>query len=151
MPQIEPEYEEIPSFMNISEKLIERFPEEFGNIDLSRIACVGITNKTRSESKTKIFDVKTVKSPVRDFCSKDYIVVFYMHDWDELGQRYRSAITADVLFCIPSEGKGDLVPMDYKDHGVMLRTLGVDYMDSTSIPDLLNDNIVWKRSPGDVL
>jgi len=144
MPQIEPNYEEIPEFLNIADSLIRKYPAQFDNIDLSKVACVGITNKNRSEKKSQLWELKPVKPPMSMYSTKEYIVIFFMNDWEELDRKYQSAITADVMFSIPPGGKGQVIPMDYKDHGVMLRTLGVDYMDNVTLPDILTNDISWK-------
>lgn len=145
MAQVEPVYDEIPEFADIADKLIAKYPSEFGNIDVAKIACVGITNKTRGEKKKQIWDIRPIRPPVSMFCPKEYIVVFFQHDWDSLGDVHRSLIVADVLCSIPPDGKGTIQPMDYKDHSKMLRTFGVDYMDRNDVPDILSKDIDWKK------
>ena len=76
------------------------------------------------------------------YTNKRYVFVFYQHDWDELSDKHRAAITADALMGIPPGGDGSVTTMDYKDHGMMLRTFGVDYMDNPEIPDLLIFSII---------
>ena len=110
MAQVEPVYDEIPEFADIADKLISKYPSEFGNIDVAKIACVGITNKTRGEKKKQIWDIRPIRPPVSMFCPKEYIVVFFQHDWDSLGDVHRSLIVADVLCSIPPDGKGTIQP-----------------------------------------
>jgi hypothetical protein len=145
MAQVEPVFEEIPEFIDIADKVITRYPTEFGNIDVAKIACVGITNKERSEKKTQLWEIKPIKPPVNIFCPKEYIVVFYQKDWDEMSDKHRALIVSDVLCSIPPDGKGNLQSMDYKDHSKMLRTFGVDYMDRNDVPDILVSDVDWKK------
>ena len=147
MPQIEAVYEELPEFIDLADKLISKFPEEFANIDIARIACVAITNKKRGDKKRNLWELRSIRPPISLFCQKEYIVVFYSHDWEEMNEKQHSLIAADVLCSIPPNGKGAIIPMDYKDHSKMLRTFGVDYIDipENKMPDILKDNIDWKK------
>jgi hypothetical protein len=138
-------YEEIPEFLEIADKIIEKHPTQFGNIDLSTVACVVITNKERPEKKTQLWEIKSIKPPISLFSQKQYVFVFFKADWEEMNEERRAMITADALCSIPPEGNGDVVTMDYKDHSLMLRTFGVDYMESDKIPNLLEDDIEWKK------
>mgnify|MGYP001164110177 FL=1 len=143
--QKECEYDEIVEFIDIADKLVAKYPDEFGDIDLATVACVGITNKTRSDKKKQFWDIKPVKQPLARYCNKRYVVVFYMHDWDEWDDIRRAAITADVLCSIPPGGNGEVTAMDYKDHGIMLRTLGVDYMENEQLPNILDEDVEWRK------
>lgn len=145
MVQVEPVYEELPEFLQLADKIIEKYPEQFGNIDVSKIACVSIQNKERSDKKTQIWDLKSIRPPISLFSSKVYIFVFYQKDWDEMSDKYRKLIVADCLCSIPAEGAGAVTPMDYKDHSMMLRTFGVDYMEREDAPDLLDQEVTWKK------
>jgi len=145
MAQSEPVYEELADFLQIADKIIEKYPDKFGDIDASKIACVSIQNKERSEKKMQIWEVKSVKPPISLFSTKDYIFVFHQKDWDELADKHRTLIVADCLCSIPPGGGGDVVSMDYKDHSMMLRTLGVDYMQRNDVPDILETDIDWKE------
>jgi len=143
MAQKECIYEPIDEFIDIADSLINKYSDKFGDIDVSTIACVGIQNKERSEKKKQLFDVKAIGAPVSIYTSKRYVFVFHQHDWDEMSNKHRAAITADALMCIPPGGDGALNTMDYKDHGTMLRTFGVDYMDNPDIQDLIDTDVVW--------
>lgn len=145
MAQVEPIYEEVSEFLQHADKIIEKYPEQFGNIDVSKIACVAIQNKERSDKKTQLWDIKAIKPPISLFSSKEYIFVFYQKDWDEMSEKHRKLIVADCLCSIPPGGGGAVNPMDYKDHSMMLRTLGVDYMDRDDVPDILDADVDWKK------
>ncbi len=142
-----PVFEEIPEFSTIADKIVAKYPEEFGNVDLTTIACVGITNKDRPERKKQLWDIKPIRPPVDMYCKKQYIVIFFQKDWDELTEKKKSLIISDVLCSIPSGGGGEVIAMDYKDHSKMLRTFGVDYMDleDDRAPDILDEEIEWKK------
>lgn len=143
--QIEPIYEDVSEFVLYADKLIEKYPDQFGNIDVATIACVAIQNKQRSDKKSQLWDIKAIKPPISRYCQKQYIFVFFQHDWDELSEKHRKIIVADCLCSIPPGGGGSVNPMDYKDHSMMLRTLGVDYMGRDDVPDPLEDIVEWKK------
>ena len=145
MAQIEPIYEEIPEFIELADKIIQKYNTEFANIDVTKLVCVGITNKERSEKKKQLWDMKPITAPISMFCSKEYVVVFYRKDWDSMDEKYRLLAVADVLCSIPPGGGGAVTPMDYKDHSMMLRTFGVDYLDNPKAPDILATDVNWNK------
>lgn len=146
MAQTEAEYEEIQDFGDIADVLIDKYPEDFGHVDLSKLAAVMVTNKSR-KNKT-IYQIKTYTPPLSMYASKNYIAIFYSEDWESWNDNAKAAMVASILFSIHSDGEGKLNPMDYKDHSVMLRTLGVDYLEDSDLPDILNEKIEWQKTEG---
>lgn len=144
MPQIKPNYEQLPEFVEIIKKLVDLYPDIFPNVDPNNIAAVQITNKERPEKRTQLWELKPVTAPITLFCPKTYFVTVYSSDWDSLSDRHKAAVAADVLLTISPEGEGKTVPFDKKDHAIILRTLGVDYMDSATIPDLMAGKVDWR-------
>jgi len=144
MPQIAPNYEENPEIIDIADDLITLYPELFGGTDLTRIAAFSITNKDRKEGKS-IWEIMPVKAPANILCNKDYIIAVYMNSYEILDDTHKAAMVADILCTIPAEGKGKLVPKDVKEHGVMIRTLGVDFMDNPDLPDIRKGITDWVR------
>jgi hypothetical protein len=51
----------------------------------------------------------------------------------------------DVLFSISPTVDGDTIPFDKRDHSIILRTLGVDYMSEPVIANILEENVDWKQ------
>lgn len=144
MPQVPPQYEELEEFMNIANKLIERYPSVFAGKSVDKIACVSITNKDRKEGKPR-WELKTVVPPVSIFCPREYIVVLFLSDWTAMTDKQKALLVSDVLCSISPEGEGKTVPFDMKDHAIMLRTFGVDYLENPGAPDLLADNVSWRN------
>lgn len=145
MAKIKPEYEELSEFIEIMKKLLDLYPGVFPNIDPEQIAAVKITNKPRSESKNQVWELKPVKAPITLFCPKIYFVILYSSDWDVFDEARKAAVVADVLFSISPEFDGLTVPFDKRDHSVILRTLGVDYMSEPVIANILDGNTDWKQ------
>jgi len=145
MPQIKPNYEQLPEFAELAKKLIDLYPSVFPDIDADKLAAVQITNKERPEKKTQLWELKPVTPPITLFCPKSYFITVHSSDWDSLNDKHRAALVADVLLSISPEGEGKTVPFDKKDHSIILRTLGVDYMDTDNIPDLLSGKVDWRK------
>lgn len=145
MAKIKPEYEELAEFNEIAEKLISLYPNVFPDVDAKQIAAVQVINKSRPEKKSQVWDLKPIVPPVTLFCSKLYFITVYSSDWEAFSEKHKAAVVADVLLTISPEGEGKTVPFDKKDHSIILRTLGIDYMDNGDIPDLLQGKVDWRR------
>jgi hypothetical protein len=145
MAKIKPIYEELPEFTDIVKKLIDLYPSNFPNIDAKCIAAVQITNKSRPEKKKQVWELRPVVPPITLFCDKLYFVTLFADDWAGFSEKHRAAIVADVLMSISPDGEGKTVPFDMKDHSVILRTLGVDYMETADIPDLMSGKVTWRN------
>jgi hypothetical protein len=144
MAQIKPEYEAIKEFRTISEKLVQKYPDVLEGVNAALISCVGVTNKDPKEGKA-IWELHPVKYPPRLDCPYDYYVIVNMKDWDAFDLKHKALLAFDVLCSISREEPGKVVPFDLKDHAVVLRTVGVDYMKRADVPDILTDNIDWKK------
>ncbi len=144
MAKVKPVYEELSEFSTIAKKLLDLQPSVFPSIDASQIAAVQIVNKVRPEKKNQIWDLKPVVPPVTLFCPKLYFVTVYSSDWETFGDAHKAAVVSDVLLSISPEGEGKTVPFDKKDHSIILRTLGIDYMETADIPNLLDGKTNWR-------
>lgn len=144
MAKIKPEYQDLPEFVEILTKIVDLYPDVFPDIEPEMIAAVQITNKPRPESRNHVWDLKPIGAPITLFCPKRYFVIVYSSDWEIFDEEHKAAVVADVLFSISPEGEGKTIPFDKKDHSIMLRTLGVDYMNESVIPNILGGNVKWK-------
>jgi len=144
--QIKPEYEIVDEFTQHANSLKTRFPEIFDGIDVDKLKCVSITNKDRAQSKKKLWSILPVKMPIRMDCPYSYYVILFAQDWEELNDKMRLLLVADVLQSIPSDDdEGKVLSPDMHEYSVMLRTFGVDFMDDESrVPHLIKDKVVWK-------
>jgi hypothetical protein len=145
MAKIKPEYKELPEFIDIMDKVLQLYPGIFPDIEPDQIAAVQIVNKPRPEKKQQYWDLKPVKAPITLFCPKLYFVVLYSSDWDTIDEARKAAIVADVLFSISPSVDGDTIPFDKRDHSVILRTLGVDYMSEPILENILDGKTNWKQ------
>jgi hypothetical protein len=142
--QIRPQYETITEFRPIIEKLVNKYPDMFDGIETAEITCVGITNKEPKDDN-KMWELKTVPFPIKLDCPYSYYCVVNMKDWDSLQTKHKALLAFDVLCSISREEPGKTVPFDLKDHSVILRTVGVDYMKRADVVDILNENVNWLK------
>ena len=144
MPQLKPEYDVIEDFKATATKLVEKYPEVLDGINPSLIRCVGVTNKDPKEGKP-LWEIRPVPMPIRLDCPYDFYVIVNMNDWQSFSPKHQALLAMDVLCSLSREGDGKVVPFDLKDHAVILRTVGVDYMKRADVPDIINDQINWKK------
>ena len=146
MAQNKREYEHLDEFSDIAKKVIEKYPEQFYDIDLDEIRCVAITNKERPEKQDKLWEVMPVKYPVRLDCKYGWYIVVHASDWQAMTDKHKKLLVAGSLCAIPTgdNSEGKTVPFDYKDYSTMLRTFQVDYLDRDDVPDILAEDINWK-------
>lgn len=148
MPQIKPEYEELDEFVTIANKLVKKYPDVFFGLDIAQVKCVSITNKNRGKKK-HLWEVKSVPMPIRLDCPYRYYVILFRADWDEMEEKHKYLLVADALLTIPTEeDKETLNNFDLNDFDVMVRTFGVDYLQKDGVPDILKDEVVWRKASG---
>ena len=148
MPQQRPEYEPLDDAKKIATQLVQRYPEKFDGINVNTMRFVQITNKDPKEKKP-VWEIRTVEYPIRLDSAFDYYITLYKNDWESRTDIHKGWIVADILHSISRDGDGKVVPMDLKDHGDILRTAGIDWLQKDELPNLLGEvPIQWKTNPG---
>jgi len=146
MAQDKPHYEVNEEFNEMAGKLADKYPEKFSGIETDSICCVNITNKERKGGRNEpIWKVKAVQMPMALHCPYTHYIVLWQSDWDTLGERHKLAVVAETLHAIPLDEKEKVTPMDLKGYHAVLATLGLDFMEDSEIPHLLEDDVEWKR------
>ena len=60
---------------------------------------------------------------------------------------HKLLLIAEILHGIPKDEEGKVVSCDTKGYGTMFRTFKtIDYLDSPNVPNILEEDIVWKTS-----
>ena len=141
MAQIKPVYAEVTEFEKIAKDVIANATELFPAIDedefVENIKVVAITNKERKDGKDLV-KVKGVPQPIRMFSSCSYVVEMYLKDWQKFDDVQREWLVLYILRRIPTDGdqEGKVLPVDYKDDSVIVRTVGPDWLDSEDLPSI---------------
>lgn len=152
MAKEKPEYQENTEFNSMAVSIAEKYPEKFHGIEVDKICCVNIVNKDNPKRKEDdiVADVgdrcwKTiaVKAPMSLHCPYEYYVILYSTDWDELGEKHKLALCAEVLHSFDGEEK-TVRPCDIKGYHSIFNTLGLDFLSNPDIPHLLKENVIWK-------
>lgn len=152
MAQDRPEYEVVDEFNNWANQIVKKYPQVFYGVDVNRIRCVKITNKTRPEKREKMWELVAVKMPVLMDCIYSYYVVLYSSDWDALPENLQLLLIAEILHGLPKDdnSEGKVIPPDTKGYGTMFRTFkSIDYMEDSAAPHLLKENINWVTNKND--
>ena len=143
MAQIKPEWEEISEFLNMAKKVIEKYPDEVGHADPDALIAYKCTNKTKPESKTKLYEMKGQAEPEAFTNQKKYFVKMYHDVWDNMDESNRLLLIFSALKRIDAENpeSGKVSGCDMHDQSFMARTFGVDWATRSDVPNILNDKI----------
>lgn len=145
MAQVKPEFERLKEFDTYVATLVHKYPDVLDGLDPKEIVGFAVLNKDPKENKP-LFEIRTVPFPVRLDVLYSYYVIVNMKDWESFDSKHQAALVFDVLCSLSKEGDGKVIPFDLKDHSVVLRTLGVDYMKRSDIPDIMTQQVDWKLS-----
>jgi len=143
MAQVKPTFEEVEDFKDIAKKIIEKYPDYFGHIDMEKIKCLAINNKDRADGK-KLWEVKAIPDFALNDCKYTHYVVIYLSDWVSFTEKLKARMICDILFAIPDES-GKVRSFDLKGFTPIIRIFGTNYMDEDSGPDPLNEDINWMQ------
>jgi hypothetical protein len=146
--QVKPQYEQLDEYRELAKKLINHYPDRFYHIDLDQVRAYSITNKDRSQTNPKLFEMGAVKMPVLKDCTFSHYIVVHQSDWDILDRKHKLLLIAQTLLAIPADENGEMLQekvntFDMKDFSPMLRTFGPDYLVKDNVPDLLYDTVSW--------
>ena len=145
MAQKKPEWKEIDEYIDLAEKMIAKCPERFKGIDVSRIVAYGCTNKPRPEKKLKLYEMSGETEPQCFTNSKQYFVMFFMEDWNLANDELREWLVFSALERIDLSNPGKVLPYDYRDQAVLVRTVGADWQQRNDLPSILRDNVRIKE------
>lgn len=140
MPQEKPQWEELPEFIQLAEKITAKY-DELEAIEISKIIAYVCTNKSKPESKAKLYELTAEKEPVSFTNTKSYFVTIFQEDWDARGPAERALIVLSVLLRIDPTEPGKILPLDYKDQSVMVNTFGANWMENGSLPNILEKRV----------
>lgn len=145
MAKIKPIYEQLKDFNDLGEKLCKKHSDKLSNIDMDKVICIMVTNKTRPEKQTTLWSLRALKPPMSLLSPYKYVVSLFQGDWDSMGEKHRAMMVFDILCSIePGDGDASVIAFDKKGHSTIMRTFGVDYMEDPNIPNLLEESFELK-------
>lgn len=145
MAKVKPAYSVFDDFNKIAQQVIEAHSGEFGSIESSKIRCFFVTNKDRSSSQQHMFKIRPIKYPIRLDYNYNWYVIIHESDWNSLSENHQLLLVAQILCAIPNDitDEPETVSPDFTDYGKMVRTFGVDYMESGNPPNILEEKVSW--------
>lgn len=143
MAQIPKDYEVIGEFNERAARIVEKYPDTFGDIDIGLIRCYGVTNKPRNDNK--IFEVKAVVMPIRMDCEYGWYGVIYSEEWNEMDVAHKNLLVAKMIYACGDE-EGKIRQQDYKDFDMFLMTQGIGphAIERDDIVDILDVDVDFK-------
>jgi len=149
MPAGKPEFEIEEEFSQLAHQIVDKYPEAFHTIDVDKIRCAKIINKTRPEKTDSLWKLMAVKMPIRLDCPFAWYVTIFASDWDAMAETQKLLLISQVLFAIPGgeDSEGKVNTFDSKDFSVMQRTFKtIDYLEDPSMPNIIERDIEWVTS-----
>jgi hypothetical protein len=140
------QYEVVNEFRGLASQIIDKYPQQFYGIEIDKVQCVKITNKERPEKDNKLFSNIAVKMPIALDAPYLWYITVFGSDWDALSPKHKLLLVSEILCSIPTgdEEVGKVNGFDSKGYKLMQRTFkGIDYMDSPSVPNILEEDIQW--------
>lgn len=149
--QKKPEYVTLEEWTKIASQLVEAYPAEWGDIDVSKIAAYAILNKDRPEGKAKAYEMTGETEPESFTNTKQYFVKLFKSDWDAQPDEKKVAYVVSALDRIDTENPGKVLPpFDYRDQNIMVHTYGPNWQNNPDIPNILREKVIIKRSENDL-
>jgi len=144
MAQKQPIWEAVPEFVEMAEKLVDKYSEQFRDIDTEQLIAYVCTNKDRPEKKAKPYEMSGATEPESFTNQKTYFVKMFASDWEARTEEQKLALVCSALNRIDPENPGKVGPLDYRDQNVMVRTFGTDWQDRGDIPHLLETTVDFR-------
>jgi len=149
MAQIKPEWEEIPEFITMARKIIEKYESELGHVDPDFIVAYKCINKTKPESRTKNYDMSGQSEPEAFTNTKKYFIKVFHDVWDTMDENNRLLVVLSSLKRIDADNpeSGKVTGYDLHDQSFMARTFGVDWVTRSDVPNILDDRVNLVTEP----
>lgn len=139
-----PSWAEIKEFNQFATKIITKYPERFSKIDPELLVGYACTNKDKPEaSKKPPYELKGSTEPESFTNTKKYFFTVFLSDWEGRSEESKLAIVFAALSRIDPDDpeSGKVLPYNYRDQDVMVRTFGPDWHLRGSLPNLLSGDI----------
>lgn len=140
MAQIKPVWVESEEFADLGAKLVEKYPERFGEVDVDQIIAYLCMNKDRPDGKSKPYEMSGSTPPENFTNSKTYFVKIFNNVW-EYSRPQKLALVFSALSRIDPLNPGKVKPLDYSDQEEMVSNFGANWHERGDLPDLLGPDV----------
>lgn len=150
MAQQEKTYEEVTEAPAIIEELCNKYPDVLWAIRPNTIITLGVSNKERPKSSTKLASIRPLKGATKALMQINnvnvrYLIELFWSDWNEWSAAQRVAVIFHELIHVDSE-VGKTVKHDIEDFRIMVDKLGVDWFNDKELPNLLSTTVEFDKS-----
>ena len=145
MAQSEKIYEKIPEAQEIITELAAKYTDELWAVRPDTVIVLGVSNKERPKSSTKLASIRPLKGATKALMLINnvkvrYLIELFCADWEEWTRAQRVAVIFHELIHIDCE-VGKTVKHDIEDFRIMVDTLGVDWFNDKTLPNLLDAKV----------
>jgi predicted metallopeptidase len=139
-------YSRVTEAEEIVKSLCTKYPEVLWCVSNPEIVAVmGIENKERSEKNKTLAKIKPIKGSEKAILQINnipvrYIIELYWNDFREWKERKKQWIIFHELLHIHHE-IGKTIKHDSEDFRILLDRVGVNWVNSETLPDLINDKV----------
>jgi len=138
-----PQWIEIEEFATMAAKLVEKYPERFGEVDIDKIIAYACVNKDRPEGKSKVYDMSGSVPPESFTNSKTYFVKIFNDVWEKTDEQ-KLALVFSALSRVDPTNQGKIKPLDYADQEEMVANFGANWHERGDLPNLLGRDVDLK-------
>lgn len=140
-------YERVEDAEEIVRELVVKYPDELWAINPKIITVLGVTNKERPKSSTKLACISPIKGATRALMQINnvetrYVIEVYWSEWNTWTQAQKVAVIFHELLH-PGSEIGKTVKHDVEDFRIMVDKLGVEWFSDPNLPNLLNDKVTF--------
>lgn len=148
MAQVQCEFSRLNQWEQLAKKLIDKYPERFSFLDPSTFVAYVITNKEKKDyAQARPYELQVDKLPMRLSNQFQYFVWFkHPDDWNEKPDNIKVALVISALERIDRSNPENILPLDYRDQSIMVRTFGINWANNPTIPNALDLDVVFKDS-----
>jgi hypothetical protein len=138
-------YSRIKDAEDMVKQLCEKQPEVLWCVRPDIVGVLGVENKERSKKNTTLAKIKPIKAEERTLFQDNniptrYIISLYWSDWREWSTRKKQWILFHELLHIAAD-VGKTISHDSEDFKIILDKVGVNWTESDTLPDLINDKV----------
>jgi predicted metallopeptidase len=138
-------YSRVTEAEEMIRELCGKYPEALWCVRPQMVTVLGIENKERAEKNTTLAKIKPIKGCEKAILQDNniptrYIIEIYWSDWREWKETKRQWIMFHELIHIHSE-VGKTIKHDCEDFKIVLDKVGVNWITSETLPNLLNEKV----------
>jgi hypothetical protein len=134
-------YEESSELKDTAERLVERYYEYLGHVDLENIYFAAIQgSKPKKTSVMQIGGITSewVKKLIKETKGKIYCISVWASEWDEVFPSMREWMIFDALLRIDPHNDGKLIKPDVNEFGILIEYIGPYWRKKDDLPSLLD-------------